>query len=185
MVLNNKPQMFTIYFPSTFFYDRVCEKWGPIINKMRLPYQSVVDFMNSQIQTVTFPGLNIDTPTQQRNQYEVVYPSGKELEVLIDKSLRINFKLTESYISYWILWDQVDIYLHYGEWNKPYEREPIWMEPIKLGFLNDAGFTLTEFEFREITPTALSELNLSYAASVASYNTFSWSLHYNVFDIVA
>lgn len=183
MVLNNKPQMFTIYFPSTFFYDDVCRKWGPIINKMRLPYQSVVDFMNSQIQTVTFPMLNVDTPMQQRGQYEVAYPSGKELEVLIDKSLRINFKLTESYISYWILWDQMDIYLHYGDKVNP--REPIWMEPIRLGFLNDAGFMLTEFLFREITPVSLSELNLSYAASVASYNTFTWTLHYNNFDIVA
>jgi hypothetical protein len=59
------------------------------------------------------------------------------------------------------------------------------MEPIRLGFLNDAGFMLTEFLFSEITPTALGELNLSYAASVASYNSFSWTLHYNVFDIVA
>jgi hypothetical protein len=150
---------------------------------MRLPYQSVADFMNSQIQTVTFPMVNVDTPMQQREQYEVAYPSGKELEVLIDKTLRINFKLTESYISYWILWDQMDIYLHYGDRVNP--REPIWMEPIHLGFLNDAGFTLTEFLFREITPTSLSELNLSYAASVASYNTFTWTLHYNNFDITA
>lgn len=181
MVLNNKPQMFTFYFPTTFFYDDVCMKWGPIINKMRLPYQSVTDFMNSQVQTVSFPSLTVDTPTQQRGQYEVAYPSGKELEVLIDKTLRITFKLTESYISYWILWDQMDIYLHYGD---RVEREPIWMEPVRLGFLNDAGFMLTEFIFREITPTNLTELNLSYAASVAAYNTFSWTLRYNTFDIV-
>jgi hypothetical protein len=112
----------------------------------------------------------------------VAYPSGRELEPLIDKNLRITFKLTESYLSYWIIWDQLDIYLHYGDRVNP--REPIWMDPIRLGFLNDAGFMLTEFIFSEITPVSLSELNLSYAASVASYNTFSWSLKYNVFDIV-
>ena len=55
MVLNNKPQMFTVFFPSNFFYPEVNKKWELIIEKMRLPYQSIDDFMNAQIQSVTFP----------------------------------------------------------------------------------------------------------------------------------
>lgn len=180
MVLNNKPQLFRISFPSTFFYDSVCEKWGPIINKMRLPYQTVADFMNSQIQSLSFPGVNLSNPEQGRIQYKVMYPTGKELEPLVEKTLNLTFKLTESYLSYWILWDQMDYYLHYGD---IVEREPIWMEPISLAFINDAGFELTEFLFRDITPVSLSEINISYAATVASYNTFTWSLHYNVFEV--
>jgi len=182
MLLNNKPQMFTIYFPSNFFYKEVKEKWEPIIEKMRLPYQSLDDFMNQQIQTVTFPSFQIDTATQQRGQYEVTYPGGKELEPLINKSLTISFKLTESYISYFVMWDQIDLYLHYKR-DGFTENKPCWMEPIQLAFLSDAGFQLTEFVFREITPTSLSELNLSYAAQIASYNNFTFSLKYNRFDI--
>lgn len=181
MVLNNCPQMFTFYFPSNFFYPEVKKKWEPIIEKMRLPYQSIDDFMNSQIQSVNFPGANLDTAQQQRWQYEVVYPGGKELEPLINKNLTITFKLTESYISYWIIWDQVDLYLHYK--NEVTDHKPCWMEPINLAFLSDSGFMLTEFIFQEITPTSLSDLSLSYAAQVASYNTFSWSLNYNRFTI--
>ena len=41
----------------------VKRKWEPIIEKMRLPYQSIDDFMNSQIQTVTFPSANLETST--------------------------------------------------------------------------------------------------------------------------
>ena len=80
MVLNNKPQMFTVFFPSNFFYPEVNKKWELIIEKMRLPYQSIDDFMNAQIQSVTFPSLNLDTSQQQRGQYDVVYTTGKELE---------------------------------------------------------------------------------------------------------
>ena len=57
------------------------------------------------------------------------------------------------------------------------------MEPVKLGFLTDSGMQLVEFTFREITPTNTSELNLSYAATVAQYNTFTINLRYNYFDI--
>lgn len=181
MVLNNKPQMFSIYFNDHFFYKEVREKWGPIIERMRLPYQSVADFMNAQIQTVTFPGLNLSNPTQQRGQYEITYPTGGELEPLISKDLSITFKLTESYISYFIMWDQIDIYLHYV--NKAADKKPCWMEPIQLAFLSDAGFQLTEFVFREITPSSLTELNLSYAAQIAAYSTFNFSLKYNWFDV--
>lgn len=181
MVLNNKPQMFSIYFNEQFFYKEVREKWGPIIERMRLPYQSVSDFMNAQIQTVSFPGLNLDNPTQQREQYTVTYPTGGELEPLVSKDLSITFKLTESYISYFILWDQLDIYLHYV--NGGHNKKPCWMEPLQLAFISDAGFQLSEFIFREITPVSLSELNLSYAAQIASYNTFTFGLRYNIFDV--
>ena len=184
MVLNNKPQMFTVFFPSNFFYQEVKEKWEPIIERMRLPYQSIDDFMNAQIQSVTFPNVTIDIGTQQRNQYEVAYPGGKELEPMISKDLTITFKLTESYISYFIMWDQIDTYLHYydpGTAENLENKKACWMEPIHLAFLSDAGFQLTEFRFEHITPTGLGELNLSYAATAASYNTFSLSLKYNRF----
>lgn len=181
MVLNETPWMYSAYFTSTFFYPEVKRKWEPIIEKMRLPYQSIDDFMNSQIQTVTFPSANLDMSTQQRGQYEVGYPGGKELEVLINKDLIITFKLTESYISYWIIWDQVDLYLHYK--SEETEHKPCWMEPFNLGFFSDAGFLLTEFIFQEITPTSLSELNMSYAAQIANYNTFTWGLHFNKFIV--
>ena len=181
MVLNNKPQMFVVSFPSNFFYPEVKERWAPIVERMRLPYQSVDDFMNAQIQTVTFPSLQMPLATQQRGQYEVGYYGGKELEVLIGKDLNITFKLTESYLSYWIMWNQLDVYLHYV--NDYHDKKPCWMEPIQLSFLSDAGFELVQFTFREITPTSLSEINLSYAAQIAAYNTFTLGLHYNVFAI--
>ena len=180
MVLNNCPQMFSIYFPSNFFYEEVIEKWSPIVEKMRLPYRTVDDFMNAQIQSVTFPGASIENSVQQRRQYDIMYPGGKELEVLLNKELNITFKLTESYLSYWIIWDQMDRYLHYV--NEGKQLEPVWMEPVHLIFLNDAGFGMTQFCFRDIVPTSLGELNLSYAAQAASYNTFNWSLRFNRFD---
>ena len=81
MVLNNKPQMFTIFFPSNFFYDEVKSKWSPIIAKMRLPYQSVDDFMNAEIQSVTCPTLSLDSESQTSGQYDVVYTGGSASEV--------------------------------------------------------------------------------------------------------
>ena len=181
MVLNNLPQMFSFYFPSNFWYDEVVKTWTPFVQRMRLPYESVSDFMNSQVQAVVFPTMSLDLSTQQRGQYEVAYYGGKELEPLMDKNLRITMKLTESYLSYWIFWHQMDVFLHYV--NNYKSKKPCWMEPINLAFLSDAGFKLTEFVFKEITPISLSDLQLSYAATAAQYNTFSVLMKYNRFEI--
>ena len=187
MVLNNKPQMFTIYFPSNFFYPEVKAKWEPIIEKMRLPYQDLSDFMNAQIQSLNFPNMSLELARQGREQYEVSYPAGKELEVQINKEITVTFKLTESYISYFVWWDQIDVYLHYT--SKEYftepgkAKKPCWMEPFSLAFLSDAGLQLTEFTFGQITPYSMTDLQLSYAAQAAQYNTFSVILHYNTFDV--
>lgn len=173
MVLNNKAQMFSVWFDDMYFYPAVEEKYKPIINKMRLPYLSVSDFMNAQLQTITFPGFNIDPATQQRGQYEIAYTTGKELDAIIDKTIELEFKLTESYLSYWILWDQTELYLQYNKIRN------CWWDPINLTFLNDAGFELRTMQFQQITPISLSNLNLSYKSQVSSYNTLRLSLRYN------
>lgn len=180
MVLNNKPQMFCVYFPSNFFYKPVVEKWEPIVHRMKLPYETVDDFMNAQIQSLTVPSVSMDLVSQQRGQYRVDYQNGKELEPQMTRNLSMTFKLTESYLSYFIMWDQIDTFLHYKQHLE--DNVLLWMEPIKLSFLNDAGFQTVNFEFQEITPNSLSELQLSYAASIASYSNFTFGFTYNRFD---
>ena len=182
-VLNNKPQMFYISFPSNFWYPEVVEAWEPMVKRMKLPYDTVDDFMNQQIQQVTFPSTNLELAMQQRGQYEIAYATGKELEPEMGKNLAITFKLTESYLSYWIVWHQVDVYLHYANDSLKRQKAPIYMEPISLSFLTDAGLEMISFKFDQIVPTNIGELTLSYAATVASYNTFSWNLRFNYFDV--
>ena len=182
-VLNNKPQMFVIQFPSNFWYKEVINTWEPMVKRMKLPYETLDDFMNQQIQQVTLPSTNLELATQQRGQYEIAYATGKELEPEIGKNLNITFKLTESYLSYWVVWHQVDTYLHYANDELKRNKAPIYMEPISLSFLTDAGLEMLSFRFDQIVPTNIGELNLSYAATVASYNTFTWNLRFNYFDI--
>ena len=49
MILNNKAQMFSVWFPPGLFYKEVVDKWLPYIQKMKLPYNTIEDFMNSQM----------------------------------------------------------------------------------------------------------------------------------------
>lgn len=177
MILNARSNQFQIHFSKTFFYQEVIDKWTPVIVSLKLPYDNITDFMNSCIQSVSFPAISLPTVTQQEGQYETNWRSGKELEAIYDKTLNISFKLTESYISYWILYDQIELFLKYGE------KMP-WWPPMYLSFIDNAGFEMVKFNIKYIVPTALSELNLTYSQALAQFQTFTLSLKYNRFDVI-
>ena len=171
MVLNNRTQLFSFYFPSNYFFPEVNEKYEVYLKRMHLPFESCEDFINSCI-------LNIPNASQQHGQYTMEYTTGKELDAIVEKELTITFKLTDSYLSYWIIRDQIDAYLRYGAIKN------IFWSPLYLTFLSSAGYEINTFEFSQITPISLSELELSYKAEIAQYNTFSLNVHYNYQKVV-
>ena len=168
--------MFTIWFPPNFFYPEVANKWSPVVKRLKLPYETLEDFFNSTIQSVTIPTINIDTETQQQSQFSIKYKTGKELEPVIDKNIDVTFKLTEGFISYWIIFEQIELFLEYGKSN------PFWPS-MYISYLDMHGFELLLFEFKKIVPTTLSQFQISYATTAADFNTFVLSLSYNRFDI--
>ena len=76
MVLNNLPQNFAVYFPQNFFYREVHDRWMPIIKKMLLPYMSVEDYMNAQIQSIDLPQINMQSQSQQAGRYTLLKRPG-------------------------------------------------------------------------------------------------------------
>jgi hypothetical protein len=176
MILNNKQNAFTIYFPPNFFSANVERKWTPVINRLKLPYESLEDFFNSSIQSVTLPQISLPTVQQQQSQFPINYRGGKELEPTLDKTIDVSFKLSEGFITYWILFDQIEEYLLYKE-------DDVFWPSMFVSFLDLNGIELVVFEFEKIVPTSLSTVELSYASTAADFNTFNLGLRYNRFNI--
>ena len=177
MLLNNLSQQFVVYIDYNFFYPQVEETWEPIIKRMALPYMSLEDFINSQIQSIKFAGFNSGKIDQQIGLYKISKRPGLELDQILDKSLNIEFKLTESYISYFLMRHQFDEYL------KMVDVHELYWPCITISLLDDGGFETISYKYHQITPVSLSELNLSYAAKIGTYNNFSLGINFNYFDI--
>lgn len=177
MVLNNLPQNFAVYFPQNFFYREVHDRWMPIIKKMLLPYMSVEDYMNAQIQSIDLPQINMQSQSQQAGRYTLSKRPGMALDEAMDKSLSITFKLTEGYTSYFIMRQQFDLYFQI------LKTKPLYWSPICVDLLDDFGHAIITYEQEQITPETMSNLSLSYAAKLGSYNTFDVTMKYNYFNI--
>jgi len=177
MILNNLSNQFVVRFPKGFFYPEIRNRWDPIVQRMKLPYENLEDFINACVQSITFPSVELNNVSQQQGQFNIQYRPGKEMEPLLDKNLTLTFKLTESFISYWILFEQIEKFLDYGD------TVPFW-PPMYVSFLDHKGFELVVFSYEYIIPTNISQFEISYAQSAAQFNTFTMNLRYNRYNIL-
>lgn len=176
MILNSLNNQFVIRFPANYFYPEIVKKWTPVVKRLKLPYMSVEDFINASIQSMSFPSIELNGVDQQQSQFNIKYRGGKELEPEFDKNLTLTFKLSEGFISYWILFEQIELFLEYSQ------NQPFW-PPMFVSFLDHHGFELVIFSFEKIIPMSLSQFDISYATVAAEFNTFTMNLRYNRFKI--
>ena len=177
MILNNLSNQFVVRFPKGFFYPEIRKKWDPVVERLKLPYMNLEDFINACVQSISFPSVELNNVSQQQTQFEIQYRPGKELEPLLEKNLTITFKLTESFLSYWILFDQIEYFLAYEQ------TVPFW-PPMYVSFLDHKGFELVVFSYEKIVPVNLSQFEISYAQSAAQFNTFTMGIRYNRYNIL-
>jgi len=175
-ILNAKLNQFAVWFPKDFLYPEIRERWSPVVKRLKLQYQTLEDYINATVQSVTFPEISLMPVTQQQSQFDIKYRGGKELEPILDKNLIVTFKLTEGFITYWMLFDQIDMFQTYAE------TEPFWPSMF-VSFIDHHGFELMAFEFQKIIPLGMSQFNVSYATVAAEFNTFTLTLRYNRYKI--
>ena len=178
MLLNPLSQNFVIWFPANFFYSEVVKLWTPVFKRMFLPYLTIEDMFNSQITNLSFPSVNSNTVTQQNQNYQITKRSGRQLDQDMNKDLTLTIKLSESYMTYFIARQQMDLYLKYGA-----NQKVLYFPPINVTILDEGGFENITYTYYQLTPTNLSDFDLSYAAKPGSFNTFTWGFKYNYFDI--
>lgn len=175
-ILNSKLNQWVVWLPQDFFYPEIRERWTPIVNRLKLPYLSLEDYINATVQSITFPEVILPVATQPQTVFNIKYRGGRELEPTLDKNITITFKLSEGFISYWTLFDQIELFQKYSD------KTPFWPS-IFVSFLDHHGFELMSFEFQKIVPTNLSQFNVSYSTVASDFNTFSMNLSYNRYKI--
>jgi hypothetical protein len=168
--------MYAIWYPKDFFYPEIRERWTPVVKRLKLQYQSLEDFFNASVQAVTFPEVRLEPVIQPQSMYSIRYKGGKELEPILDKMLTVTFKLTEGFITYWMLFEQIELFMKYKE------QSPFWPS-MYISFLDHHGYELIVFEFQKIIPIALSQFNINYATVSADFNTFTLNMAYNRYKI--
>ena len=177
MLLNPLDQNFVIALDYNWFYPDISMKWLPIMHRLYLPYITCEDFFNANITSINFPGISSPSVEQQGKLYKITKRPGNQVDQIIDKTISLTVKTTESYISYFMARHQFDLFLRLGL------STPVYLPDISVTLLDDGGFETITYRYQQLTPISLGDLSMSYAARMGQFNTFTWTFKYNYYDV--
>lgn len=199
MILNSRQNSFLVNLPQDFFNQAVNDKYEQYYRNLLLPYKSISDFMASTIQSVTFPGLTSQLPTQTRTLGKIQeVQSAKPISDMFSRDLKITFKLTDAYLNYFIMMDNLLNYLEPANVNKDNTGKSLgqaltnsqirntnhpYFSPIRLTLLNNEGYGVSSIIFNRPMITQMGAITLSYSSVTPQFQTFTLDFKYYNFDL--
>lgn len=177
MILNPKASSFYFNFPKGFFSDRVIQKYDPYIKKQPIPFDNVQQYVNSTIQSISFPGLNIDSVEQVRPLgKKISYKSSTPIQDLFSNDIMINFKASDGFINYFIMLDTVLDFLNFAN-------PEVFSQTMPLRIMDGEGNVVVSVTFDQVLFTSFSGLELNYTNNNPAYTSFSLGFTFNYLDI--
>lgn len=199
MILNARQNGFLVNLPQDFFSKEIDKKYENYYKNLLVPYRSVSDFMASTIQTINIPGFNSTLPSQlemlgKKRESQSAVPIAEQFT----RDLKISFKLTDGWLSYWIFLDNMLNYLEFSNvaenntqtsLGRAFGAQPIpnanhpFFHPIRLTILNNEGYAIVSILFNRPMITGLTNFQLSYASVKSEFRTFTVTFKYYNFEL--
>lgn len=177
MILGAKNNIFRLEFPVGYFFDSVCKKYEPYIKRLPIPYDNVRDFMNSSVQSVSFPAIEGPTVEQKVAEDPIIWKGYGNLEHWMGREFTVTFRLYEGYLNYWIMFDQLRTFYSY-------ENRKALLPDLILQFMDNNGYEFIAFRFGQTLLTSISELELSFSSNMPEGSTFTCNFKYNYPEIL-
>lgn len=177
MLLNVRQNGFILLFPPNFFTERVTQKYKKYFQSLILPYDSINDFMSSTIQSVDFPGWNMQ-PVQQTRilSKKQEFKNAIPIPDNFTREFTITFKMTDAYLNYFIFLENSLDYLDFSNKQQVFD-------PIELVLLDNQGYLVSSLVFNKPLLKGQDGFKLSYSANTPDFRTFQAKFSYFDFDL--
>jgi len=177
MRLSSQSSQFIFNLPSDFLTQEIIRSYKPILEKNWIQYENVIDYLNSTIKAVTFPGLSIDMPTQTlvRGKERRYKPAKNINDITTTHDLDVTFASVDADINYWILFDifskhYLDVY-------------NLYLNPFTITCVDIHRDAIYRISFREIILRTLGDNKFDYAQQKSQSKEFSLGFSFNFYDI--
>ena len=177
MLLNVRQNGFIFNFPPDFFAQEIKDKYKKYYQSLILPYDTIDEFMSATIQSVDYPGWQMDPVTQTRlfgKKQE--YKNSVQVVDLFTREFTLTFKLTDAYLNYFIFLENSLKYLDFSN------KQPTF-SPMRLSLLDNEGYLISSVIFKRPILKSLDGFKLSYSSATPEFNTFTAKFAYFDFDI--
>jgi hypothetical protein len=177
MRLSSQNSQFVFNLPGDFLPPEIIATYKPILEKNWIQYDNVIDYLNSTIKSVTYPGLQITTPEQTliRGKKRSYKPATNVQDILTSRELDIVFRSVDADLNYWICYD---IFIkHY------LDVENLYINPFILTAVDIWRDAIYRIKFMEIIAFSLSENKFDYSSQKVNAKDFTLKIKFNFTDV--
>jgi hypothetical protein len=176
MRLSSQSSQFVFNLPPDFIPQEVIQSYTPILEKNWIQYENVIDYLNSTIKNVSFPGISFETPMQHLIRgKERMYKPSKNIQDIVGHDITITFASVDADINYWIIFDIIS--KHY------LDTDHLYVYPFTITAVDIHRDGIYRISFREIILKGLSDNKFDYGQQKVSSKEFTLTFHYNFYDI--
>lgn len=177
MRLSSQSSQFIFNLPSDFIPPTLSDSYQKILEKNWIQYENVVDYLNSTIKSINFPGLSFEMPKQilPRGKERQFKPAKNVQDLTTTKDLTVTFRSVDSDLNYWIIFDIMT--KHYLDNDNPF------VKPFTLTCVDIHRDAIYNIRFYEIIIKNIQEINFNYTQQKVMPKDFTMQFHFNFFDI--
>ena len=148
------------------------------MEKNWVQYENVLDYLNSTIKEVAFPGMSLTLPEQtlMRGKKRSYRPVTNINDITTTRELSIIFRRVDGDLNYMILRDIFD--------TKYLDVLNVFAEPFQITSLDIHRDAIYQIDFKEIILSNISEIIFAYNQQSFDEQTFTINFNYNFYDIV-
>jgi hypothetical protein len=180
MRLSSQSSQFQFNLPSDLLQQEVINTYTPILEKNWIQYENVLDYINSTIISVNFPGISFDGPSQTliRGKQRKYKPATNIQDIVSTHELNVTFRSVDSDLNYWMLFDIVS--KHYLDVTST---QHIFVNPFTINALDIHRDSIYTINFYEIILQNLSDNTFAYNQMKVNAKEFTMTFHFNFYDI--
>lgn len=177
MRLSSQGSQFVFNLPTNLIPSEIIQSYTPILEKNWIQYDNVIDYLNSTIKSVDFPGISFERPKQNliRGKERYYKPATNIQDIVSSRDLTITFGSVDADINYWLAFDIV---------SKNYlDVQNLYVKPFTITALDIHRDGIYTINFFEIILHKLSEIKFDYSQQKISSKEFTMTLSFNFYKI--
>ena len=177
MRLNSTNNKFVFNFPVDFIEDWLYKDLQNLMDKNFIPYENVLEYINSTIKEIVFPGQSFDTVEQTlKRGKQVAFKSAKNIYDTFTNEIDITFRSVDSNMNYFILSQLLtEFYLN----NHKHDGGD-----FSIDILDHHGDKIYTVLLQEVLLKSISENRMGYQMFDISEKMFTITFRYNWIKIV-
>lgn len=177
MRLSSQPSQFIFNLPQSFLKPEIIDTYTPILEKNWVQYENVIDYLNSTIKGVNFPGISFDLVKriEVRGKERMLKPAKNIQDIPTTHDLTVTFRSVDSDLNYWLMFDILS--KHY------LDTDNAFLEPFTIACVDIHRDAIYVIRFYEIILKSLSDNTFNYSQQKVNAKEFTITFHFNFYDI--